>query len=202
MFLHLLNFLTNAGTPQQGYWCILGMTRVYYPVFLTLGSMWVGWLWLLYHVGMTLKDTVDSKGSIACQNHVPGKEMEEKERDTTWGIGKLDSSHLLLLPPSSWAAVNTGLFLQVHICVRLPSTCLSGFIWKYLRWCREPFGSVKQQDGSEPCMVGDLSWHSGIFHIQGWERHLAAEVKERAQWGTNLADERYWADILGQLQDN
>lgn len=70
------------------------------------------------HSGMTLKGTVDSRGPTACQNHVPGKEMEEKQRGTTSGIGKSGrQSHLLLLPPSSWPAVITGLFLQVHIGV-------------------------------------------------------------------------------------
>lgn len=67
---------------------------------------------------MTLNNTVDSKGPTACQNCVPGEEMERKQRGTTSGIGKLDRrSHLLLLPPCSWAAVIIRLFLQVHIFV-------------------------------------------------------------------------------------
>lgn len=154
-------------------------------ILLTLGFWFLvacGLALIAYHSGMTLKNTVDSKGPTACQNRVPGKEMEGKQRGTTSGIRKLDRrGHLLLLPPSSWAAVITGLFLQVHVCVCLPSTCLSGFIGKHLRQCQEPVGSVKQQDGSEPCLVGeDLSWQFVPFHIQGWEGRLVAKVGERA----------------------
>lgn len=69
----------------------------------------------------------------------------------------------------------------------LPSTCLSGFILKHLRQCREPFGSAKQQDGSEPAsqekICPDILVH---LHIQGWEGHLVAEVGERALRGTDL----------------
>jgi hypothetical protein len=90
-----------------------------------------------------LKDTVDSKGLTACQICVP-EEMEGKQRGTTSGTGKLDRrGHLLLLPPSSWAAVIRGLFLQVNILLCLSSACLSGLILKPLRQSREPCGSVK-----------------------------------------------------------
>lgn len=174
------------------------MTHVYYPVFQTLGNMWVGWPWLLYHVGMTLKDTVDSKGPTACQNHVPGKEMEEKERDTTSGIGKLGRrSHLLLLPPSSWAAVNTGLFLQVHVCVLL---ALHLSFWVHLEvleviqgalWLCKTAGWLRALPGRRSVLT---FWY--IPHPR-MEKAFGGRVKERAQWGTNLARWKILSRHLG-----
>lgn len=124
-------------TDMFGLWLMLLTLGFWFLVACGLAS-------IAYHPGMTLNDTVDSKGPTACQNHVPGKEMERKQRGTTSGIRKLDRcSHLLLLPPSSWAAVITGLFLQVHIC---------GVFALHLSFCihvealeavQEPFGSVE-----------------------------------------------------------
>lgn len=70
-----------------------------------------------YHPGMTLKDTADSKGPAACQNHVPRKEMEGKQRGTTLGIRKLDRrGHLLPLPPAHGWLLSQGDFYRC-ICV-------------------------------------------------------------------------------------
>lgn len=180
------------------------MTHVYYPVFLTLGSTWVCWPWLLYHVGMTLKDIVDFKGPTACQNHVPGKEMEEKERDTTSGTGKLDRrSHLLLLPPSSWAAVNTGLFLQVHVCVLL---ALHLSFWVHLEVLEVMQGALWVCKTAEwlralPGRKAVLTF-GYIPHPRRGKAFGGRGEREGSMGAPIWPDERYWADMLGQLQDN
>lgn len=101
-------------------------------MLLTLGFSFLvacGLACLVYHPGMTLKDTADSKGPAACQNCVPGKEMEGKQRGTTSGIRKLDRrGHLLLRPPSSRAAVTQGNFYRCMFGFCLPSACLSRFV--------------------------------------------------------------------------
>lgn len=92
-----------------------------------------------------------------------------------------------------------GYFYRCIFVFRLPSTCLSGFILKHLRPCREPFGSVKQQDGSEPCLVGeDLSFQNWCISTSSdgkgmwWQRWEQGRKR-----GTSLARRKTLSRHLG-----
>ena len=159
-------------------------------MLLTLGFSFLvvcGLACLVYHPGMTLKDTADSKGPAACQNCVPGKEMEGKQRGTTSGIRKLDRrGHLLLRPPSSRAAVTAGKFFQVHVWV-LFALCLS------FQVCCDAGGDAGSPLAVQNSRVAQ-SPAGGRSVLLFWctstskdgKGHLVAEAGESAQQGSDL----------------
>ena len=141
-----------------------------------------------YHPGMTLKDTADSKGLAACQNHVPGKEMEGKQRGTTLGIRKLDRrGHLLPLPPSSWAAVIAGQFLQVHLCSVCPPLVFPGFLGSTGGDAGSPLAVQNSRVAQSPAggRRSVLTFWCASTSKDG-KGHLVVEAGERTQRASDL----------------